>query len=366
MAGTILFLIHGVGQRPSPGTPNPGASIAKTWWREPVDALLSAAQTFAPDVSIGLDADTHGVKIVPLSYCDLIVNQLAAWEDAGSSDVAGAVAKTFPDLGAEYLQDLQDISAEDAGFFWSKSVDVILYRVFHDQAIRQHVRAQIVAALRDNSEDGRLPAVAFISHSMGTAVLHDTLFELLNDPAEFGGLVNLNVISYASLANVSKVLANLVNPHTSLVRPFGAPGTGLARVRSFVDARHDLDPVALIGGFRPGWDPTSSRYRPVTMRRIHDLNTHSYVEYLRHPGVWGPILEKVLMRPLAPSALQAHIAAHDAKPEPPCVQASKQFVDAVEDFRVHMEALRPQGAWQAIAAFTKAVRMLEEARSACH
>ena len=364
MAHTILFLIHGIGQRPPAGVADPAAEIARTWWREPVQALLDAAQQFAPDVPIGLDAD-DGVKVVPLTYCDLLVQQLERWQDVGSSDVASAVAATFPNLATRYLDDLREIGHEDAGFFWSKSVDVLLYRVFHDVAIRQHVRAQIVEALKDNASGGQLPAVAFLAHSMGTAVLHDTLVELLGDPQEFGGLVNLDVLAYASLANVSKVLSNLANPHASLVRPFGAPGTGRARVRTFIDARHELDPVAYIGGFAPGWDPVTSRFRPVTMHRLFDINPHAYTEYVRHPAVWGPVLERVLRRPLTPQALQQLVHDHEARPEVACMAAVRQLTDAVHDLRFVLDTLRPQSAWQALLAFTKAARLLQEAKDAC-
>jgi hypothetical protein len=364
MVSTILFLIHGVGQRPASGVSEPAKEIARTWWKEPVAALLEAAKEFAPDVPIGLNVD-EGVKIVPLSYCDFIVDELERWHGVGSGDVAGAVATNFPRLNTGYLDELRDISADDAGFFWAKSVDVLLYRVFHDRAIRQHVRAQIVAALKDNSGSNQLPAVAFMAHSLGTAVLHDTLFELLNDPVEFGGLVNLDILAYASLANVSKVLANLANPHESLVRPFGAPGAGRPRVRTFVDARHDWDPIPYIGGFKPAWETATSRYRPARMHRIHDINTHSYVGYVRHPAVWGPVLEKVLQRPLAPAALAHLIARHDALPEAPCIAVIKELADAVTDLKASMEALRPQSAWQAITALTKAARLLQETKNAC-
>lgn len=364
MASTVIFLIHGVGQRPAPGVAEPAKAIARTWWKEPVAALLDAAQRFAPDVPIGLDED-EGVQVVPLSYCDLIVEQLERWEDVGSSDVVGAVAKTFPGLKSEYLEDLRDIAADDAGAFWTKSVDILLYRVFHDRAIRQHVRAQIVEAIKNNVSSNQLPAVAFMAHSLGTAVLHDTLFELLNDPVEFGGLSNLDVLAYASLANVSKVLVNLANPHESLVRPFGAQGTGKARVRTFVNARHQWDPIPYIGGFKPDWNPATSRYRPAVMSRIHDINTHSYTEYVKHPAVWGPVLEKVLGRPLTKDKLAELVAQHNALPEAPCLAAVRDFTEAVSDLQVAMDELRPQGAWQAITAFTKAARLLQEAKDAC-
>jgi hypothetical protein len=366
VARAILFVIHGVGQRAPEGAADPAKMAADTWWREPVDTLLALAKKHAPTADFGLNAASDGVKIVPLSYCDVLVDELKGWKSFGSSDVAEAMRESFPGLAAEYLEELRDISTTDSSFFWSKAVDVLLYRVFLDQRIRAHVRGQIVRALSENVYRGRLPAVSFVSHSLGTAVMHDTLAELLLDPQEFGGIANVDILAYISLANVSKVLSSGVNPHESIVRPFGAPGqVGKAKVRRFINARHDLDPIPYIGLFRPSWDPVTSNYSPVTMDRITDPNTHSFVEYLKHPGVWAPLFEAILDRGVTPSELDALVALHNERKVPKCADALDQLRDEVQDLAAAMDVLKPASVWQAISAFTRAARVLEEARAAC-
>jgi len=367
MARTILFVIHGVGQRAPAGSTNPASDAAKTWWKEPVDTIVSLARKHAPRADIGLKPKDEGVQIVPLSYCDVLVDHLVGWKDAadGTKDVSAALRARYPALGEEYLAELSDITTDDSDFFWSKAVDVLLYRVFLDVRIRQHVRTQIVRALKEHASRGRVPAAAFVSHSLGTAVLHDTLAELLRDPVEFGGIANIDVLAYVSLANVSKVLTNLENPYESPVRPFGAGHTAGARMRRFINARHELDPIPYIGGFNPDWDPQTSNYSLVTMNRITDPNTHSFVEYLKHPGVWAPLFEAILDKPVTPEQLEQLTEQHDKAPLPPCAAALETLRDEVESLKDAVAALKPTTAWQSISAFTRAARVIEEARTAC-
>ena len=366
MARTILFLIHGVGQRAPVGSTNPARDAAATWWKEPVEALVQQARSYAPNADIGLTCGANGVKIVPLSYCDVIIEQLERWSDFRSTDVAEAVSKQFPDLGLQYLESLADISAADSPAFWSKAVDILLYRVFHDRAIRVHVREQIRRALVDNSISGQLPGVAFIAHSLGTAVLHDTLAELFLNPQEFLGLVNMDVLAYCSLANVSKVLQSVVNPHESPVRPFGANGLGQPRVRRFINVHHKYDPIPYIGMFRPAaWNPEMCAYLASEPTHVTAVNTHAYVEYLRDPRVWAPLFECVLDIPLSPVQLEALVAVHDARPSPPCVAAIEELKDTVSELAFLVTHLNPSNAWQAIGAFTRAFAAIDDARAKC-
>jgi hypothetical protein len=366
MARTILFLIHGVGQRAAAGSSNPSRDAAVTWWKAPVESLVTQARTYAPHVDFGLTCGANGVKIVPLSYCDLIVEQLERWDDVGSTDIAGAVKKQFPDLGLPYVESLADISAADAPAFWSKAVDILLYRAFHDRAIRVHVREQIRRAIVDNATGGQLPGVAFVAHSLGTAVLHDTLAELFLNPQEFLGLVNMDVLVYCSLANVSKVLQSVVNPHESPVRPFGASGLGQPRVRRFINVHHKYDPIPYIGMFRPAaWSPAMCAYQASEPSHITAVNTHAYVEYLRDPRVWAPLFECILDVPLSSSQLDALVAAHDARPSPPCIAAVQELRDTVSDLALLVSHLNPSSVWQSIGAFTRGLAAIDEARAQC-
>jgi hypothetical protein len=129
-------------------------------------------------VDIGLDPGPNGIRIVPLSYCELIVRQLDEWGTL-SDDAPAMLKDKLPTLGAE-IDALGQVTGEDATAFWNGPVDLFFYRFLMDQAIRTHVRQQIQSAMTP-----AVTGVGFICHSMGTAVLHDTLAEIFNDPGTF-------------------------------------------------------------------------------------------------------------------------------------------------------------------------------------
>jgi len=367
MARKVLFLIHGIGQRAPDDAPDKPRAAADRWSTAIVSTLLRLATRHAPDVEIGLNPSADGIKVVPISYCDLFIRQLQAWDTLGNKKVADAVAKQFPGLPAQFVASLKEITMEDSGFFWNAGVDVLLYRVFHDIEIRAHVRQQITRALVDNSSNNVLPSCGFVAHSLGTAVLHDVLAELFANPQEFGGFVNMDVELYASLANVSKVLSADFNPHTSTVRPFGAPGQGRARLRAFLNAHHDSDPVAGLGLFDPKWDPSTSPYLDVSMSRIKEPDTHSYQRYVENPRVWIPIFRTLLETSITDTERDRLIAEYDATRGEACPEALDTVRQAASDLA---DAFRRRaggvGTWQLAVAITKAYHALEDARVACN
>ena len=287
-----MFLVHGIGQRASDGAVDGPADAAASWSKVPVELLMKLARKYQSDIDFSLNPSPTGIRIVPLSYCDIIVRQLEAWDEFGSSDVAGAFSAKFPSMGAGRLGQLKGISKRDSGLFWGGPVDVLLYRLFLDGDIRTHVREQIANGLIGSSVGGVLPTCSFICHSMGTSVLHDTLAELLASPQQFGGFANMDIHLYASIANVSKVLQGRFNPNDSPVRPLGTPSEARlpACVRTFVNAHNTTDPVAHIGMFRPKWDPTVCDYLEVEVAKLKWVDVHGLAHYLENPSVHIPIL----------------------------------------------------------------------------
>lgn len=366
MARKILFVIHGIGQRAPDDALDKPRAAADGWCPSLMEQFVALAEQHAPDVDIGLNPGTDGIKIVPLSYCDILIEQLERWDSVGNKKVADAVARQFPGLPAELVDVLRGISMADAPFFWQAGVDILLYRVFHDVAIRSHVRAQMTRALFDNAVNGVLPACGFITHSMGTAVMHDVLAELFADPLEFGGFVNMDIDIYVSLANVSKILENIANPQKSPVRPLGAPGVGRARCRAFVNAHHESDPVPYLGLFRPDWNPATTPYRDVRIERIKDPNTHSFQRYLENPRVWVPIFRTLLETRISNARMQELIDEYDATPPAACPQALDDLCETVKGIA---EAWRQRagavGTWQFVVELTKARRLIHEAREQC-
>jgi len=366
MARKILFIIHGIAQRAPDDAPDKPRAAADGWHVELVQNFLALAAKHAPGVSIGLNPGADGIKIVPLSYCDLIIEQLQRWDSAGNKKVADAVAKQFPGLPAEFVDALRDISMADAPYFWQGGVDILLYRVFNDVAIRFHVRSQVTRALIDNSVNGMLPACGFITHSMGTSVMHDVLSEIFLNPQEFGGFVNMDIDIYVSLANVSKILESVINPHRSPVRPFGTIGTGRARCRMFVNAHHESDPVPYLGLFKPDWNSETSPYRDALIERIKEPNTHSYQRYLENPRVWVPIFRTLLETSISKQQMTDLIDEYDATPAAACPQALDDLCQTVKRIA---EAWKNRagavGTWQFVVELTKARRVIDEARQQC-
>jgi len=366
MARKILFVIHGIGQRAPDDATDKARFVAENWPGDVITNFLKLAATHAPNVDIGLNPETNGIKVVPLHYCDLIVEQLQRWDSFGDKKVADAVAKQFPGLPAQFVDVLRDISMADAPFFWQGGIDILLYRVFHDVAIRSHVRAQVTRALFDNAENGVLPSCGFITHSMGTAVMHDVLAEIFANPVEFGGFVNMDIDIYVSLANVSKILENVANPQKSPVRPFGSPGIGRARCRAFVNAHHEADPVPVLGMFSPDWSTATTPYRDVHIERIKHPNTHAYQGYLENPRVWIPIFRTMLETPVSKADADAITAEYDATPPAACAQALDDLRQSVKGIA---EAWKNRagavGTWQFVVELTKARRVLAEAKEKC-
>lgn len=319
MPSHVLFLLHGIGQRAPAGAPDQPGAAAERWPKAPVELFVRLARKYAPGVEVSPKPDTDGIRIVPLSYCDLIVRQIADWAEFGSSDVSGAVRQRFASI-APILGALQGISEADAPFFWNGPVDLLFYRFFFDQDIRTHVRRQIADALTPSGTGDTMPSCSFICHSMGTSVLHDTLHEMLTDPDTFGGFANMDVHCYASIANVSTVMRSLVDPHASAVRPIGAlPGNNVpASVRRFIDVRHSLDPVVLLGLFKPFW-PTNKRfYRQITIQQLKWTDVHGLVKYLEHPRVHIPILRVVCGAEIDRPTEERAIADYEAEAGDPC------------------------------------------------
>jgi hypothetical protein len=366
MARKVLFMIHGIAQRAPDDAADKPRAAADGWHVDLIKNFVALAGQHAPGVNIGLDPGADGVKIVPLSYCDLLIEQLQLWDSVGDKKVADAVAGKFPGLPAASVNLLRDISTSDAPYFWQGGVDLLLYRMLNDVAIRSHVRSQVTKALADNAENGVLPACGFVTHSMGTAVMHDVLAEIFANPQTFGGFVNMDIDIYVSLANCSKIMENLSNPQTSTVRPFGATGVGRARCRSFINAHHAADPIPYLGLFTPDWSTATTPYRDVRIDRIKEPNTHSYQRYLENPRVWVPIFRTLLETSISKQQANDLITEYDATPAAACPQALDDLAQAVKAIAdAWKNRAGAVNAWHFVVAATKARRALDEARKQC-
>jgi hypothetical protein len=368
MARHVMFVMHGIGQRAPEGAANKPKEAAANWSTQVVDLLIALAQKYQPGIDVSRNPAPNGIRIVPLAYCDIIVRELEAWASSGSQDVAKAVGERFPDIGAGRLAQLEGISQDDAQAFWDGPVDVLLYRLFLDGDIRAQVRDQIAQALVASSVGGQMPTCSFVCHSMGTAVLHDTLAEILANPQMFGGFANMDIHLYASLANVSKVLQSQFNPNESPVRPLGTPSAARfpASVRTFVNAHNFVDPVAHIGMFRPKWDPNTCDFVDVEVDRLKWIDVHSFIHYLENPSVHIPILRAAFQIAIDAPTEQKAIKAWEKSKGDNCPEALEALRERAVELKDAWDKKGDSfGPVDVVVSLVDVWRAIEDARAAC-
>jgi hypothetical protein len=287
----ILFLIHGMGA---------GARAASdpNWWTDVLAGLRRSAKTYKHDGDLVLRDPAPGqVLVVPLTYHALFDDVRAKWaalspSDTGWLPLVQQLAFNDPVATAKLPG-----WAQSAGtFFWTHVLDVLLYRYVLEFTIpiRELVATQVAEAWTraDIDNDTNTP-VHFLAHSLGTAVLHDSIAFLGRDPA-FGPGTH-RIASVVTCANVSAILENGFPPYGSIDRPVNAPPPPRGMTSAHFSFRHELDPIAeIVRPFRAdehGWP--ASAYRDAVTIDVKDWNVHGYSHYLDNPSVHLRLFERL-------------------------------------------------------------------------
>ncbi|MET0053100.1 MAG: hypothetical protein ABW095_18740 [Candidatus Thiodiazotropha sp.] len=344
MTKKTLIVIHGMGTHTE-------ATVKK----EVRSALESAFGTYS---------SLKGKK--PSDFFDLVaVEYNSFFEDyrkalANKSDVITAlrgVQGNFPLLpkAVDEIAGLEQELTNDS-FFATHWLDVILYRfTLLAEPIRLKVAEAIVKAVIAKGSSN----VHVLGHSLGTAVLHDTLAKLYGP---IPGPTNLSNTSdrlggVYQIANVSRLLQTFSKVGSSDVRP----GIGCCTV--FTEHRHKFDPFTKFKPFDPinngEWIPTNifrSAYLLNEPNEVTSTNVHALGHYLLNPSVHLPLLRQLRVFPRMPNATERAeaedaylsqtvqgkaIAVRDAfeqidASEPSIrklIMAAKDFKDMVESFK---------------------------------
>lgn len=167
----LVFFIHGIGRHP------------KGW----IDAddgpikALEAALALYPDCFSAVKELRDLVDVVEVRYDDIFDDQIQRWTDQ---------VKDLPPVGpgalwAEKLQEIWTRAQNDHKTFTDYGGDVILYRGFDliARSIRLRVNKIIVGEIykrhKESLESGETaPEVGIVTHSMGAAVVYDSLYSL--------------------------------------------------------------------------------------------------------------------------------------------------------------------------------------------
>lgn len=197
MSKHIIFLTHGMGNH------------VHGQWEIPIINMLNDLFKSYNVYTYESKSLDECVEFVPITYDNIFREQVSKWEN--KFDVLLTSLNENNHFNTTPISDwLKIASPKEQDFFWTHIVDVLLYRFFPNitQMIRIHVINQIKDRLKNETD---VPNCSVIAHSLGTAVMHDSLHLLFT--TAWGGLPNLllqqfKFQSITMLANTSRVLTN--------------------------------------------------------------------------------------------------------------------------------------------------------------
>ena len=181
---------------------------------------------------------------------------------------------------------------DNDSFFYTHWLDVLIYRSFYKDAIQACVAKQLLEATRKAIDDAA--DIHILCHSLGTAVVHDTLHKLYINDIDSSVGENLlssglnRIKSITMVANVSQLLEVGANPYVSAVKP-GVGGI----CDFFINCHHVLDPIPSIEKFDPGahWLGTNtSEFKNISIKGVERANVHDLDHYLANPRIFIPLL----------------------------------------------------------------------------
>lgn len=256
------------------------------------------------------------VDLVPVGYNDIFDKFRKQMADR-SKPVLQRLGQ-IPGMGGDLTKTVKEIESIEKGindddFFQTHWLDVIFYRF---TTLGENVRIRVGKAIAEAiaTANGGSSQVHVLGHSLGTAVVHDTLAKLYSDHYQLGDNENLDVVmhklgSLHMLANTSRVLESFVKVERSVVKP--GPGGCVAK---YTEHRHKLDPITWARPFDPtdngNWISNDSwffgRYQliqPTSVTNQHG-NTHSIKHYVFNPLVHLHLFETVFGISMTDKAVQ--------------------------------------------------------------
>ncbi len=200
-----------------------------------------------------------------------------------------------------------DVNFAKNSFFNTHWLDVILYKEYWGEWVRNTAADQIVGFMLKYCKPEAQHDIHLLGHSLGTAVLHDTLNELFSLGINGkGGLENVSkgklsaqffkFDSIYMVANVSRLIHGSKHPYKTLVKP----ESGICE--EFINIYHKLDPITWPKKFDPrhdelGWISAKGyqygTYRDTELEAITHYDTHAITHYLDNPKTHLDLFETI-------------------------------------------------------------------------
>lgn len=329
MTKPIVLLVHGMGTHP-PGN-------ITTEFTKGVNQ--AGAYLGVDDLDIG-----NKIDFKEYNYSEKLdaIRQAAAEYHGGIKDYLQFISGgTLGNIAAK-------LSAAEAkfgtdSFIYTHWLDVAYYGLtYHNEEMRLELAQEFTTLRRDCEENDRKLHV--VGHSLGTALVHDTLAKLYREdvgPDDQGYLSSesLRFESLWMIANVSRllhILTRAADPNHSIVHDSTEEAAGCAKY--FYNVRNKFDPFLFIKEYKREIEYGEHiQFSEVRKLENNDLivNPHDLTEYMACPDVSIAFLYATLGMEFTREQENAAIAAYRADSIQGATEeaynAIKSFIDTLGD-----------------------------------
>lgn len=287
MAKHVIFLVHGMGDTVAGWSTSVQDLIQNKYKLYKISGKFKFNSTFT---------------FKEINYNHVFESHIEKWKENADSITNVLQASG---IDSELLKTLTDISGKTARkeFASTHILDVILYRYMKGikSQVISHISEQLVGKLNETSD---VPDYSIISHSLGTAVMHDVMqANLTTDHYPLGTAHGVPEV-YMTLANVSRVLQDSdTNVYTSAVRPRLKSRKKPYGCNQFINVAHALDPFTRVRTFKPAWKKGAANeldnlkynaYESLIIKGLTSFNPHDFEHYLENPTTHVALFRNLL------------------------------------------------------------------------
>ncbi|HHC6556643.1 TPA: hypothetical protein ACN36H_003135 [Vibrio parahaemolyticus] len=258
MATTVL-LVHGIGSHKK-------GSMKSAFIASVNDTVKNH---FKLNYDIGQD---QCLKIEEFNYSqdfDAARRKMAEAVQIGNSSGLDLLDGVSVNLIDEIIEFLSDVDKE--GFLYEYFLDIIIYGSTHKgpetRTKLKHKVNQLV------NEQGKL---VIVTHSMGTAVVHDSLNSLYTQNPGLNTVKGL--ITFANVSRMIPIVSGLPDPSEGCVHMDLEKGGCIRDL--FINSYNNLDPITF---FKPFHKTHTYDVQHIEQKIQKVVNPHSFAQYAAHP-----------------------------------------------------------------------------------
>lgn len=331
MSKPVLIAVHGMG------------SHTKASFKEEVLSSLDEASKYYSFFKNNAGNDLPFSKKVTVDVIEYNSHFEAVREKLQNG--SGVLSEMLKDLDGsdsiyKILKNL-DVDFEKDSFLNTHWLDVLLYKFsIYGEKIRLDVAENLVDKLQKYKKASNPRGVHLLSHSLGTAVLHDTLHEMFTDGVSSKGKVSVDDYQFDSLytvSNVSRLIHASRHPYQSLVKP----ENGVCK--QMINISHRLDPISWPKRFDPKYDEPDwvadliyqlQLFREIKIEAMTEANTHAITSYLANPKVYRDLFSTIFPLDFTPTPDEIALA-DDEYIKTTLKGASKELSMVLKDTRIN-------------------------------